>query len=76
MASVALFDPQKQEQIHREMWTKREREIAKTAARDAIEDVGDMTMDRWEDSGSIIALRRLCKDDERRQVLEKYLSAG
>lgn len=74
MASVALFDAVKQEQIHRELWTKREREIAKTAAREAVQDVGEIGTDAWEDSGSIIALRRQCRDAERRQVLEKYLS--
>lgn len=71
---MALFDAEKQEQIHREMWTKREREIAKMAAREAVAEVGESSTDHWEDSGSIIALRRLCRDGERRQVLEKYLS--
>ncbi len=76
MASVALFNNEKQEQIPRQMWTKREREIAKQAARDAIENVGEINTDAWEDSGTIIALRRQCRDEERRQVMEKYLSYG
>ena len=74
MASVALFDAQRQEQIHRELWTKRERAMAKQAARQAIENVGEPGTDIFEDSGSIIAVRRQCRDEERRRVLESYLS--
>ena len=73
MVSVALFSNFKQEQIHRMNWTKQERKIARSAALSALTDAGDSTTDTWEDSGSIIALRRRCRDDERRLVVEKYL---
>ena len=75
MASVALFDADRQEQIPRQLWTKRERKIAKGVATGAIEDVGVSATDVWEDSETIIALRRECRDAERRQVLEKYIQA-
>jgi len=74
MTSVALFDAGKREKIPREMWSKRERTMAKDAARAALAGVGEPATDVWEDTGTIIVLRRQCRDEERRRVLEKYLS--
>lgn len=76
MVSVALWDAERREKIHRELWSKREREAVKSIAREALEDVGERSSDIWEDFGSILALRRQCRDEERRQVLEKYLQTG
>lgn len=73
MASVALFNTARREQIPREMWTKRERTIAIEEARAAMDGVGDPQSDTIEDHGTIIALRRVCTDDERRRVLERFL---
>lgn len=76
MVSVGLWDAERRERIHRELWSKREREAVKSIAREALEDVGERPSDMWEDHGSILALRRQCRDSERRQVLEKYLQTG
>jgi hypothetical protein len=74
MVSVAMWDAERREKVHRELWTKREREAVKRVARDALEAVGERATDAWEDSGSILCLRRQCRDEERRQVVEKYLA--
>lgn len=58
-------------------WTPRERKIARRAAKRALEGVGDATTDVLADGPEItITLRRQCRDEERRQVLEKYLQIG
>lgn len=62
--------------LPRANWTQREHKIARRAAKRMLEGVGDTTTDVMEDGNTIIALRRQCRDEERRQVLEKYLSVG
>ena len=59
--------------IPRSEWTKRELKIARRAARQALEGVGDESTDTPEDGQITHVIRRQCRDEERRQVLEKYL---
>lgn len=73
MASVALFCD-RQGPLSRENWSQRELKIAKRAARKALDGVGDSATDTLEDGRTIIAIRRQCRDEERREVLEKFLS--
>lgn len=75
MVSVSLWDAQREEKIPRELWTKRERKLARGVAVGALSGVGIDATDAWEDYGTIITLRRQCRDDERRRVLE-YLKVG
>ena len=75
MVSVALLTEERGGPLPREEWTSKERQIARRAARAALDGVGDETTDIPEDGRTIIAIRRQCTDSERRQVLEKYLQA-
>jgi cobalamin-dependent methionine synthase I len=74
MVSVALFFD-RQGPLPRANWSQREQKIARRAAKRVLEGVGDPTTDVLEDGPEItIALRRQCRDEERRKVLEKFLS--
>lgn len=73
MVSVALLPRDRVGPIPRSEWTKRELKIARRAARLALEGVGDESTDILEDGQIALLVRRLCRDEERGQVLEKYL---
>lgn len=59
--------------IPRSEWTPQELKWARRAANRTLEGVGDASTDIIEDGRTTFVIRRQCRDDERRQVLEKYL---
>ena len=75
MASVALY--RRGVMLQKEQWNQEERKFARRCLAGTLEGVGVPATDVSSDEGRVSAIvRRLCTDDERRQVLEKYTTGG
>ncbi len=70
MTSVAILLPG--HPIPRDHWNHRMEKVAKKIARAALEGVGVEGTDIVESGNITHVIRRLCSDDERAQVTEKY----
>lgn len=70
MVSVAII---KSAPIKINDWSAKERKIAFTAAKNALKYMGVESTDVIQDGDITLAIRRLCKDSERKHVVEKYL---
>jgi len=71
MVSTALY--QKNSMLYRDQWSKQELRLALEACRGALRLVGESHTDIHNDGSITAVIRRLCKDDERKQVVEKWL---
>lgn len=74
MATVALLTRERNGPIPRREWTHEEARLAHQAVRAAIAGVGLPETDKTEEGDITAIIRRQCTDQERRRVLEKYLS--
>lgn len=73
MVSVALLTRERGGPIPRHEWNRKEEKIARRAARNAIDGVGEPSTDVPEDGQVSTVIRRQCTDVERWHVQEKYL---
>ncbi|MEE9223090.1 MAG: hypothetical protein V3V40_06495 [Nitrosomonadaceae bacterium] len=71
MVSVALV---KGDPIYIKDWSVKESKIAFTAAKNALKYIGVESTDVIQDGNITLTIRRLCKDSERKHVVEKYLT--
>lgn len=70
---MALLTRERGGPIPRPEWTTREARLARRAMKAALDSVGEPQTDTPEDGDLTVITRRQCSDDERRQVLERYL---
>ncbi len=75
MVSVALLTRDYGGPLLREDWTRNEYKMARRAACAALDGVGVKNTDTTEDETTVTIIRRLCRDGERRRVLERYVLA-
>ncbi len=74
MVSVAVLNRAQTRCLNVSEWSVVQKLLAKQVALEALRGVGDGKTDTPDDDVKItLVLRRQCADDERRQVLEKYV---
>jgi len=72
MVSTALYLKPEDRMLYRDQWNSKELRLALEACRRALRYVGESHTDIHEDGSITAVIRRLCKDDERKRVIEKY----
>lgn len=73
MASAAYYPPNWNRPLSVESWNKTLRSIMKQVAVASVEGVGVTGTDVWEFGEVSAIVRRLCTDEERARVTERYI---